>query len=493
MNAQGQNSTGLVKPEVLVQPIPFPMPTIRQAVLKKITLQLNPDKIIQKSALETDNGNVYEIGRILKDAIYGHVYHAVLTQRIQIPDLSGNENKYVNSQTNNGNKGFGPADVTGVTYSRTNPLQQVAIKVYSKQRIREYRGRTQEDPIKELSSMQYLEEHPSIMSQLECVEDRDNIYSIMPFCDGGELYDIIEAKGAMSESMARYYFVQILQGFSYLQSRGVAHRDMSLENIMFDASGRCYIIDMGMCLRLPLPSCTQPTASSSSGSGGLQTTQEQQYAELNRVYQQQLHHMSGHVNSSSSSSVIPLMSSQSISSLPPPPPPPEENDMDMDSSSDSLSMSPKQHDRKTDFRGRDQPHQERHQSLCAAPVSSVVSIKIPCQGVCGKRNYIAPEVLDNSAYFEPFCVDIWALGIVLFIMLTGVPPVDTATAVDQRYRLICAGFLSNMLEQWGIKLSDEAVDLIKRILRPTPSDRLTLAEIMEHPWTRKVDGIPVVP
>jgi len=448
------------KPEVLVQPIPFPMPTIRQAVLKKISLQLQPDKVVQKSALTTDSGSVYEIGRVLKDAIYGHVYHAVLVLRLDNPS------------------GAAPADGTQV-FARTTPLQQVAIKVYSKQRIREYRGRTQEDPIKELSSMQYLEDHPSIMSQLECVEDRDNIYSVMPFCDGGELYDIIEAKGAMSEEMARYYFAQILQGFSYLQARGVAHRDMSLENIMFDSTGRCYIIDMGMCLRLPLPSCPLPgtvTSSSSSSTGAVLTTQEQQYAELNRVYQHQLHQLSSQFPGMPSPPSPGSSSSAQSMSPPPPPPPPiptDENDMDLDSMCEGETASVLS----------DVPRYQAN-----APVSSVVSIKIPCQGVCGKRNYIAPEVLDNSAYFEPFCVDIWALGIVLFIMLTGVPPVDTATAVDQRYRLICAGYLSNMLEQWGIKLSDEAVDLIKRILRPVPADRLTLTEIMEHPWTRTVDG-----
>jgi serine/threonine protein kinase len=107
--------------------------------------------------------------------------------------------------------------------------------------------------------------------------------------------------------------------------------------------------------------------------------------------------------------------------------------------------------------------------------------KIPPQGICGKKNYIAPEVIEGT-HFDPTRVDIWALGIILFIMLTGVPPIESATAVDQRYRMVCAGLLGNMLEQWHMPVSATAVDLISRILRPNPDDRLTLEQILGHPW-----------
>ena len=46
-------------------------------------------------------------------------------------------------------------------------------------------------------------------------------------------------------------------------------------------------------------------------------------------------------------------------------------------------------------------------------------IKIRPPGVCGKKNYIAPEVLNNNMPFNPQLSDIWSVGIMLFIMLTG--------------------------------------------------------------------------
>ena len=78
--------------------------------------------------------------------------------------------------------------------------------------------------------------------------------------------------------------------------------------------------------------------------------------------------------------------------------------------------------------------------------------------------------------------DMWALGIILFISLTGVPPVDVAMDSDERYRMVAAGHLREMVIQWGMEMSDEVLDLIQRILRPDPAQRLTISQILAHPW-----------
>ena len=320
--------------------------------------------------------------------------------------------------------------------------------------------------------MQYLGDHPNIMCQIECVEDRDNIYSIMPFCDGGELYDIIESKGAMTEPVARYYFIQILQAVLYLQYKGVAHRDMSLENIMFDSVGKCFVIDFGMCLRIPLP--TVGVVSPNDPNSG-------ELVELNRIFQQQCQLLMNY-----QTNTVSPVSPQGVEEVIPPPPP-EEDAMMIDTDSHpptatATTSAPNSSTQQPQPQPPLSPVPLADMNALLMNISAIITIKIPQQGVCGKRNYISPEVLENTPYFEPFNVDIWALGVILFIMLTGVPPVDTASALDQRYRLICAGFLSNMLEQWNIHLSLLAVDLLKRILRPVPTDRLTIHEILKHPW-----------
>jgi serine/threonine protein kinase len=71
----------------------------------------------------------------------------------------------------------------------------------------------------------------------------------------------------------------------------------------------------------------------------------------------------------------------------------------------------------------------------------------------------------------------------LFIMLTGCPPVEVATMIDRRFQMIAEDRLGDMIRQWGIvDLSPEAIDLVQRILRPNPNDRLNLIQIQNHPW-----------
>jgi serine/threonine protein kinase len=104
------------------------------------------------------------------------------------------------------------------------------------------------------------------------------------------------------------------------------------------------------------------------------------------------------------------------------------------------------------------------------------------QGVCGKHNYMSPEIFANTNAFDGFSIDLWAAGVILYIMLTGFPPYDQASQTDQRFDLIVNGNLIRQLESWDIRLSQDAGDLLQSMLQVDPRDRLTLAEIMAHPW-----------
>lgn len=104
------------------------------------------------------------------------------------------------------------------------------------------------------------------------------------------------------------------------------------------------------------------------------------------------------------------------------------------------------------------------------------------QGVCGKHNYMSPEVFENTKPFDGFAIDLWAAGAILYIMLTGFPAYDQASRADQRFDLVVNGHLTKQLKEWGILLSREAGDLLQNMLQLNPKDRLTLAEVMSHPW-----------
>ncbi|XP_008553612.1 serine/threonine-protein kinase PLK3 [Microplitis demolitor] len=96
--------------------------------------------------------------------------------------------------------------------------------------------------------------------------------------------------------------------------------------------------------------------------------------------------------------------------------------------------------------------------------------------VCGTPNYIAPEVLYKQAH--SYEADVWALGCILYALLAGQPPFDTAT-LKETYSRIC----NNSYK----KLDDSIVscsgqDLIHWLLQPLPELRPSLERVKEHPY-----------
>jgi serine/threonine protein kinase len=104
------------------------------------------------------------------------------------------------------------------------------------------------------------------------------------------------------------------------------------------------------------------------------------------------------------------------------------------------------------------------------------------QGTCGKWLYMSPEIYKNSEPFDGFAVDMWAAGVILFLMLTGFPPWERACATDERFHYMTAGYLVQMLTEWELGLSSDAMDLLQRMLFLDPKDRLSLDQVRAHPW-----------
>ena len=198
---------------------------------------------------EMDNNRAYWIQRTIREAIYGRVWMAIVLKRRE-PSLAANDN---------------------AEWEVTN--QFCAIKEMSWQHIRKERSRLAEDPIKEVSAMQYLkrwqytqrhsigrgigqpsflvnstsssaaisssaspihlqqQHHQSsslssaidgveesfrviletnIMMPLDLLTDDRHLYSIMPYCNGGELFERLDMNERFSEPEARYWMYQVL-------------------------------------------------------------------------------------------------------------------------------------------------------------------------------------------------------------------------------------------------------------------------------------------
>jgi 5'-AMP-activated protein kinase catalytic alpha subunit len=99
---------------------------------------------------------------------------------------------------------------------------------------------------------------------------------------------------------------------------------------------------------------------------------------------------------------------------------------------------------------------------------------------CGSPCFTAPEVINGTAY-DGRKVDIWGLGIVLYIMLVGRLPFEDENKPGL-FRKICAG--RYILPSF---VSQNARNLLKRMLVVEAKDRATLAEIQKHPWLAKTD------
>ena len=88
----------------------------------------------------------------------------------------------------------------------------------------------------------------------------------------------------------------------------------------------------------------------------------------------------------------------------------------------------------------------------------------------------------NNIPIDGFAIDLWASGVVLFIMLVGMPPFSWADMGDGRFKCVSEGGLDFMLKTWNRPISPLATDLLQSMLRCDPQDRLTLFQVMNHPW-----------
>jgi hypothetical protein len=111
------------------------------------------------------------------------------------------------------------------------------------------------------------------------------------------------------------------------------------------------------------------------------------------------------------------------------------------------------------------------------------------QGTCGKLPYMSPEVYRNRLPFDGGAVDIWTCGTILFCMVTGNRSYARPHDSDAQYYWMTRG-LSRLLRDWGIELTTECAHLIKNMLQVEPRLRLTLDEVLNHPWFQHPDAIP---
>jgi serine/threonine protein kinase len=88
-------------------------------------------------------------------------------------------------------------------------------------------------------------DHPLIVKTWNTFEDDKNVYMLMDFATGGELFYHLRETGRFDEDTARFYAAEVVLALEYLHSKNIAYRDLKLENLVLSDKGHVNLTDFG--------------------------------------------------------------------------------------------------------------------------------------------------------------------------------------------------------------------------------------------------------
>jgi serine/threonine protein kinase len=206
-----------------------------------------------------------------------------------------------------------------------------------------------------------------LMASSKSFQDEEYTYFVSDYADKGELFLQVKDRGGFPEPIAREFAKQVLEAVACMHAHGVAHRDISLENVLLCADNTVKIIDFGQAVMIWDNQCAE--------------------------------------------------------------------------------------ERPAKHRGR-----------------------------AGKQYYRAPEMYYGEYEGQP--VDAFAVGVLIFILVLGTPPWDSALDTDQRFRFIQTNGLQKIITAWRMqdRVSPVLVDLLQALLKKNPKDRMTIDDARKHAW-----------
>jgi serine/threonine protein kinase len=327
---------------------PVSIATLNPSTSHSVTINTADNRLEKRDAIVSRGSTVYEIGPILREGKFGSIRIASVLKP------AARENEFERCLE-----------------------RPVALKTYSMEQINDIRGNAVENPWLEIEIQQLIgNKHPNLVGILETCIIQNTLFIVLPYFRGGDMFDVIETRynGQLPVSQSKKMFQQILSGLLFLHNQGIAHRDLSLENILYDDETNTFAIcDFGMALRV-------------------------------------------------------LRDPETQAFLP----------------------------------------------LANAPV-------------CGKDGYIAPELWRREPTVDLYAADVWSMGVMLFMVLTGSAPMQRATEWDPYYQLISNNRLMDLFCGMSLDSSlSEGLMLVQTILNPISQARPSAAQLLSNGWLQEM-------
>lgn len=89
-------------------------------------------------------------------------------------------------------------------------------------------------------------EHPFLTKLHYAFQDEKNLYFVMDFINGGELFHHLRREKKFSEERTRFYAAEIISAITYLHERGIVYRDLKPENVLLGRDGHVVVTDFGL-------------------------------------------------------------------------------------------------------------------------------------------------------------------------------------------------------------------------------------------------------
>ena len=92
--------------------------------------------------------------------------------------------------------------------------------------------------------------NPFVLGARGTAVDRDCVYIVLEFLQGGDLFGLLENKEGFDETHSRFYAGCTTEALAYVHSKNIVFRDLKLENLVLDSTGYCKLVDFGLAKRI---------------------------------------------------------------------------------------------------------------------------------------------------------------------------------------------------------------------------------------------------